>query len=47
MGRIALLAGIGILAYGHYTHSLDNILSLAAYSLIAFGAIFYFFTDLK
>ena len=47
MGRIVLLGGIGIVAYNYYTHNTDVILSLIAYSCIAFGAIFYFFTGFK
>ncbi len=47
MGRLILLAGIGIVGYSYYTHNTDVILSLVAYSCIAFGAIFFFFTEFR
>jgi hypothetical protein len=47
MGRILILAGIGILGYGYYTNTTDDILSLIAFLLIAVGAIFYFLTSFK
>jgi hypothetical protein len=47
MARIMLLGGIGIVAFSYYTHNTDVILSLVAYSCIAFGAIFYFFTGFR
>ena len=47
MGRILLLSGIGILVYGYYTNTTDDILSLIAFVLIALGAIFYFLTGFK
>ena len=47
MGRLVLLAGIGIVGYSYYTHNTSAILSLVAFICIAFGSIFYFFTELK
>ncbi|MDX1779625.1 MAG: hypothetical protein R3339_12150 [Thermodesulfobacteriota bacterium] len=47
MGRLILLAGIGIVGYSYYTHTTDAILSLVAFICIAFGAIFYFFTSFR
>jgi hypothetical protein len=47
MGRLMLLGGIGIVAYCYYTHNTDVLLSLVAYSCIAFGVIFYFFTGFR
>lgn len=47
MGRLILLTGIGIVAYSYYTHNTDAIVSLVAYTCIAFGAIFYFFTEFR
>jgi hypothetical protein len=47
MGRILIIAGIGILGYGYYTNTTDDILSLIAFVMIAMGAIFYFLTGFK
>ena len=47
MGRISILLGIGILAYGYYTHHTQGILTLIACFFIGTGAILYFLTPFK